>query len=240
MKKILFLLFALPLLCEAKTPVEDDIIDQTTSADSPYYYPNLLIRFENGDASLTEDDFHYLYYGYPYQESYKPTEINDKMDRVLLLAASLNYENPNVVALDEIVIATNEALKLNPFSPQLWNLLAYSYGALGDKEREKMAYSRVEMIINTIDNSGDGVKEKRPKHIIMFDHAIDLLKYKDIAHYKASVISRDVEFIPFVDNKKVKGYYFDYSRIYWDRPDEVKQRRRDNSWQFNGFKTKKK
>ncbi len=243
MRKFLFLLLVLPLCAEAKVPVEDDIIEQTTDADSPYYYPNLLIRFENGDSTLTTEDFHYLYYGYAYQSSYKPLDVNDKMDRVLLLASSLDAENPNVETLDEIVLAANDALRHNPFSPQIWNLLAYAYGALGDKEREKMAFDRVGLILGAINSSGDGLKEKSPKHIIMFDHAYDLLSYNGIAHSKATVISRDVEYIPFVETeqsegKKAKGNFFDYSRIYWNNPESVTARKRDNRWQFNGLKPK--
>ncbi|MFI3333247.1 MAG: DUF4919 domain-containing protein [Rikenellaceae bacterium] len=243
MKKLLFLLLFLPLSLLAKVPNEDDITRQINDPESPYYYPNLFIRFNNGD-SFTDEEFHYLYYGFAYSELYRPLEVNSKIDRVLLLASSIDVDAPSEAALDEIVISATEALAQNPFSPTLWNLLAYSYGALGDKKREKMAFERFNLILSTIDNSGDGVKEKSPKHIIMFDHALDLLTTQGITHQKAKVVSRTVEFIPFLeshrdggDGKKIKGLYFDFGRIYWNKPDNVSYSR-DRTWQFNNLKPK--
>ncbi len=243
MKKTLFLLLLLPALATAKTPVEDDIVDQITQSDSPLYYPNLMLRFNNGDTTLTEEDYHYLYYGFAYQSEYKPLEVNDKIDKVLLLASSLDPYNPSIETLDEIVMATTEALQKNPFSPKLWNLLAYSYGALGDKERETIAFDKMSKIMATIDSSGDGLKEKNPKHVLMFDHAIDIVDAQGLNYSKPKVISRTVEFVPFVDEpkvngKKVKGFYFDFGRAYWNKPADYTYKR-DKTWQFNDLKPKK-
>ncbi len=246
MKKLLFLLLLLPLSLFAKVPVEDDIIDKINDPASAYYYPNLYIRFQNG-GSFTEEEFHYLYYGFAYHDLYKPLATNTKIDRVLLLASSLDPDQPSQSTLDEIIISANEALLQNPFSPTLWNLLAYAYGTTGDTMREEMAFERFNQILSTIDSSGDGIKEKSPKHIIMFDHALDLLTTQGIEHDKAKVISRTVEFIPFIERlrdggessrgKKVKGLYFDFGRIYWNKPDDMTYKR-DQSWQFNNLKPK--
>ncbi|MFI3281680.1 MAG: DUF4919 domain-containing protein [Rikenellaceae bacterium] len=243
MKKLLFLLLLFPLSLLAKAPVEDDIVDKINDPASAYYYPNLFIKFNSG-GSFTAEEFHYLYYGFAYSELYRPLEVNTKIDKVLLLASSLDPESPSQSTLDEIIISSNEALEQNPFSPTLWNLLAFAYGATGDSEREQMAFDRFNLILSTIDNSGDGVKEKSPKHIIMFDHAIDLLTTQGISHAQAKVISRTVEYIPFLDaqrdggdGQKVKGLYFDFGRIYWNKPDDVTYKR-DQTWQFNNLKPK--
>ncbi len=243
MKKLLLIFILLPLSLAAKAPVEEDIIDKINDPTSEYYYPNLFIRFNSG-GSFSPEEFHYLYYGFAYSELYRPLEVNDKIDRVLLLASSLNPDSPDTETIDEIIISANEALKHNPFSPTLWNLLAYAYGTVGDSEREKSAFDRFSLILSTIDSSGDGLKEKSPKHIIMFDHALDLLSAQGVAHSKAKVISRTVEYIPFVetlrdaaDKQKVKGLYFDFGRIYWNKPDNITYKR-DNTWQFNNIQPK--
>ncbi len=244
MKRLLLALLLVPMALFAKVPVEEDIIERTTTPDSPLYYPNMMLRFKNGDANFTEEQMHYLYYGYAYQDSYRPLESNNEMDRVLLLASAIDADNPTQQSLDNIVVAVNLALEHNPFSPNLWNLLAYAYGALGDKEREKMAFERTELILSVIDNSGSGMKEKEAKHIIMFDHALDLLTSQGVAYRDAQVISRTVEYIPFAERikesdskKKVKGMYFDFGRIYWNKPDNVTYRKSSN-WSFNGLKPK--
>ena len=49
-------------------------------------------------------------------------------------------------------------------------------------------------------------------------------------------MSPPVEDIPRVKKgeKGVKGYYFDYGRIYWKKPEQGYKRER--SWQFNNLK----
>ena len=242
MKKLLILMLLTPMVLMAKIPDEEYIQQKIADEESELYYPNLMLRFRSGDPSLTVEEMHYLYYGYAYQTEYRPLATNNSFDKVLLLASSLDADNPSQSMLDSIIIATNEALELNPFSPNLWNLLAYAYGALGDTVREKMAYDRTELILSVIDNSGSGLKERNPKHIIMFDHAIDLLTSQGISYLDAKVISRTVEYIPFTEalrdknlDKKIKGLYFDYGRIYWNKPSHEDRPKRDRRWQINGI-----
>ncbi|MBO5686220.1 MAG: DUF4919 domain-containing protein, partial [Alistipes sp.] len=82
MKQLLALLLMLPLLTTAKTPVEEDILERITDQNSPYYYTGLMMRYENGDSTLTDEDYHYLYYGYAYQAEYKPTASNPSADEL--------------------------------------------------------------------------------------------------------------------------------------------------------------
>ncbi|MFI3318581.1 MAG: DUF4919 domain-containing protein [Rikenellaceae bacterium] len=240
MKKIATILILLPMLLWAAVPDETMIVAQIDDSQSKYYYPNLMARFEMGDTTLTEGDYHYLYYGYAYQQEYKPLSVNHSMDRLLTLASGLELDNPIVGQLEDIIIAGREALKLDPFNPQIWNLMAYAYGGIGAKQREREAYDRVEKILSAIDSSGGGVDKGDAKHILMFTHASDLLSSKGLNPQKARVISRTVEFMPIlepidVDGKRVRGYYFDFGRIYWNKPDSVTYKR-DRTWQFNNLK----
>lgn len=55
---------------EVRVPDENDVIHQTISTSSPYYYTNLMLKYVNGDEPLTPDEYFYLYYGFVYQEDY--------------------------------------------------------------------------------------------------------------------------------------------------------------------------
>ena len=72
MKRLLILWLLLPLLSAAKVPVESDIKARIEDPASEQYYPNLRLRYEQADSTLTADDYHYLYYGYAYQPQYRP------------------------------------------------------------------------------------------------------------------------------------------------------------------------
>ena len=53
MKRLALLLLLLPALAGAKTPDENDILDRTLDSSSPFYYPNLMMRYNAGDSTLT-------------------------------------------------------------------------------------------------------------------------------------------------------------------------------------------
>lgn len=240
--KRLLILFALlvPTLAGAKIPEEEDILAQTMNTASPYYYTSLMMRYQAGDPTLTDDDYHYLYYGYAYQESYKPLEINPFMDRVLALAAVVSPDLPERETLEELLLAGKDALARDPFSPKLLNLMAFAYGALGDKEQEEAYFNRMNGVLRTILASGDGLSQASPRHILMFDHAHDVLAAEGYSYGKSRVVSRTVEFIPLtvpyvVAGKKRKGFYFDFNRIYWNKPDGYTYKR-ERTWQFNNLK----
>lgn len=241
MKKICtLLLLVLPLVLEAKVPDEEDILQQISNPESAYYYPNLMMRYQNGDLQLNEMEYHYLYYGYAYQAEYKPLEENDALDKVLLLASSLDVDHPEVATLEQLLGAIEEALRHDPFSPQILNLKAYAHGALGHHDKEQAAYEQMRHVMMTIEDSGDGLTKETPCHILMFDHALSLLASYGLGHQRAKIISREVEYIPLnvprtIMGRKIKGYYFDYSRIYRNKP-EGYVFKRDRTWQFNNLK----
>lgn len=216
-------------------PDNDDILKKITEATSPYFYPNLMMRYKNGE-SLTDDEYHYLYYGFAFQQQYKPLESNKGMSRVQNVMSRLAIDEPSVTDIDELIAACTEAMEQDPFSPQLLNIMAYAYGASGDKRREKAYYDHMNGILRCIGNSGNGLKEKTPMHIIMFSHGLDYIAAKDWNYLKGRIISRTVEFVPFtVPHNKVKGYYFDYSRIYWNKPENYTFKR-ERTWQINNLK----
>lgn len=87
MKRLLLLSLLVPALAAAGVPDEDMILDRTMDAQSAFYYPALMMRYNAGDETLTDEDYHYLYYGYAHQESYKPMEANPDLDKLLMLAS---------------------------------------------------------------------------------------------------------------------------------------------------------
>ncbi|MBR0339542.1 MAG: DUF4919 domain-containing protein [Alistipes sp.] len=237
MKRIIVILLTLFAVASAsaKTPNNDLIFANISNVDSPLYYPNLMLRYKEGKP-MSEDEYHHLYYGFAFQPEYKPLEVNPSMSRVQEIIARISIDTPSVHDIDELIAAGIAAMEADPFSPTLLNILVYAYGASGDRVRE-LAYSdHLNGILKCIEQSGDGLKEKSPMHIIMFAHGLDYIASKNINYLKGRIISRTVEFVPFdFPREKVKGYYFDYSRIYWNKPDNYTFKR-ERTWQFNNLK----
>ena len=226
------------LSVSAQSPDNDLIFANINNVNSPFYYPNLMLRYKECKP-MTDEEYHHLYYGYAFQPSYKPLEVNPAMTRVQEIMARLSIDEPSVRDIDELIASGIAAMEHDPFSPTLLNILVYAYGASGDRARE-LAYSdHLTGILRCIAQSGDGLKEKSPMHIIMFSHGLDYIASKNINYLKSRIISRTVEFVPFdFPRERVKGYYFDFSRIYWNKPDNYTFER-DRTWQFNNLGPKK-
>lgn len=239
---IALLLLILPMTVIAqdegvRVPDEEDILRQTLSGSSPYYYTNLMLKYRNGNETLSDDDYFYLYYGYLYQEAYRPFVENRALDEMLLLMSAIDIEKPTVSQLEAIIERGMDAMELDPFNPKVLNILAYAYGALGDAHREQLYFDHLNGILRTIESTGTGLKESSPWHVLMFSHAYDLLASKGYAYGQSRIISRSVEYIPLTKKSgdKIKGFYFDYSRVYRNKPDDVVIKR-DRTWQFNNLK----
>ncbi|MDE5708430.1 MAG: DUF4919 domain-containing protein [Alistipes sp.] len=240
MKRLLNLLWLLPTLAAAQAPVEEDIVAKTLDTSSPYYHTGLMMRYNAGDPTMTDTDYHYLYYGYAYQDEYKPLETNLALDKLLLLASAINPEEPQRETLEAVISAGTDALRRDPFSPKVLNLMAYAYDMLGDKEQAAAYARRMNGVLRTILASGDGLTQKTPRHVLMFDHALDAMDVEGFSYGKARVISRTVEYIPLltpytVEGKKRRGLYFDFGRVYWNKPEGYTYKR-DRTWQFNNLK----
>ena len=219
----------------AQTPINESILAKISDVNSHLYYPNLILRYKEG-GTMSDEEYHHLYYGYAYQATYRPLEVNPAMTRVQEIMARLSIDTPSVYDIDELIAAGIAAMEHDPFSPQLLNILAYAYGASGDKVREKAYADHLAGVLRTIERSGNGLKERTPMHIIMFSHGLDYIASKNINYLKGRIISRNVEFVPFdFPKNKVKGYYFDYSRIYWNKPENYTFKR-ERTWQFNNLK----
>ena len=236
-KRLLYILIALILFssASAQIPNNDSIFAKISNVESPLYYPNLLLRYKDG-GQMSDEEYHYLYYGYAFQPAYRPLEVNHAMSRVQEVMARISIDTPSVQDIDELIAAGIAAMDFDPFSPQLLNILAYAYGTSGDKVREKAYARHLAGVLRVIETSGDGLKEKSPMHITMFSHGLDYIASKNINYLKGRIISRTVEFVPFdFPKNKVKGYYFDYSRIYWNKPENYTFKR-ERTWQFNNLK----
>lgn len=221
-----------------RTMNNDEILRAVIDNNSPYYYPSLETRYMAGDTTLTVNDYFYLYYGFAHQDAYKPLEGNTAADKLLNILAA-NPEPTPEEAL-KIVEQAQEAMKRDPFSLKNINFLIYAYGILGDTVNEKINYDRLTKIIAAIKSSGTGTTVESPWHVLSFSHSSDLLAAMELQAMKRMIVSRTVEYIPLLSrNGNIKGYYFDFGRAYWRKPDNLPEKR-SAGLEINGIKPKKK
>ena len=129
---IIALMLLLPTFVWAQIPDEEDILRKIMDGASPYYYANLQMRYNNLEQ-LTDEDYHYLYYGYAYHENYKPPATNTAVTDLYASMIGLNPDNPDQKQLEYIISICNESMLVDPFNPTTLNMLVFAYGAKGDK-----------------------------------------------------------------------------------------------------------
>jgi len=214
-------------------PDNDAIRESITDPESPFFYDTLFMRYNSGDMSLTLEEYHYLYYGYAFQEQYDPLVPIQAESNIL--AVFERIEDPDYYGISEILQNALEVMKSDPFSPSNLNYLTYAYGAIGDTVNERLNYDRFLKVIKVIEASGDGLKEKTPMHIIRFTHATDLMASRGLNVSKNIAISRTVEFLELTQKDgNNRGYFFDYSRVYWKQPSREPEEKK-RTWQFNNL-----
>lgn len=222
-------------------PDNEMIFREIINSDSPYFYPVLMLRYEAGDTTLNLDDYHHLYYGYAWQQDYKPLEsISADAQLLNVLDRTKNQEIATPEQAQEIIMWCKEIMKSDPFSPSNLNFMTYAYGILGDTTQALISADKMKKVLKTIEDSGDGDKEKSPWHILFFTHANDFLASKGETIVRRTVRSRTVEYAHLDrfgrKNRDPKGYFFNFERIYWKKPENIEQKPRTQGFEINGIK----
>lgn len=214
-----------------RVPDEEDILSKILSADSPFYYPAMMVRFLAGDTELTADHYFYLYYGFAYDEAYDahtPLPAEDTILEIFARTPSPSHEDALL-----IIEAAKKNMELDPFNPGNLNMLTFAYGIVGDSINEIINAKRFEGVIGAITSSGIGTRESSPWHILRFSHANDVVASKGFAIQNRQVRSRSVEYIQLSRNAEgIRGFFFDFSRVYW-KPFEGERVRRNSRWMLN-------
>jgi hypothetical protein len=216
-----------------RVPDEDDILFLTMSADSPYFYPRMMVRYMAGDLTLTADHYYYLYYGYAYDDSYDAHKPLPGENAMLEIFSRTN--TPSTEDAMTLIEAGKANMLVDPFSPSNINMMTWAYQIVGDSINTAVSAARYRGIVQAIESSGTGVKERSPRHILRFSHADDLAAARGLKIVNRQVRSEDVEYLQFDKNRqRLKGWFFDFGRVYWN-PYEGDRLRRKSRWEFNGI-----
>ncbi len=234
------LMIALSAAGQLRVPDEEDVLARTIDQNSKWYYPELMMRYVGGDTTLTVEDYHYLYYGYAYDVNYRPLDNIPDNSEVLELLRGVGEQGATRSQAQLLLEAAKDVMLVDPFSPSNINVMTFAYGILGDTLNERISADRFNKIMATIEASGTGLKENSPMHVLRHEHVNDLLLSKGLHIVNRTVRSTKVEYVQVQRNgRNEKGYFFNFERIYWKRPEMIPEREKSN-WMINGIPLNKK
>ena len=109
MKRLFWLLLLLPAIAAAKVPDEEDILARTMDSSSPYYYTGLMMRYNAGDATLTDAE-----------KIARVKEVYDRLDipRLTEQQISLRFERA-LATLDSLSADPARTLRMREFAEGL-------------------------------------------------------------------------------------------------------------------------
>jgi hypothetical protein len=180
--------------------------------DSDHYYPALFKRYAGNDTTLNHQDYRMLYYGYIFQEDYAPqtsSKYRKQLDAI--------YQKDQLTQEDfkKIIDLEKKILQEKPFSMRDLNTLAYSYEQTGQQEKTKKIDYKLNLIIETILSSGDGLEEETAWHVTAITHEYDILNVLGFEiKGDESMRSEGVDYIKVKRNQYgISGFHFNISKV---------------------------
>lgn len=176
MKLMRFLLpVMLGLMLCSFDPVKPDmeqIRREVVDPESPYYYPDLMARYEKNETIMTIDDYRHLYLGAIFEEDFNPY----RRGAYSALVEELYFKSRHSKSeCDRIIKYAELALKDNPFDLQQINYLIY---ALREKRKNNLAniwQYRLNHLLEAIVSTGTGLDRENAWFVISPQHEYFLL-----------------------------------------------------------------
>lgn len=211
MKRTMIAFFlVLPFLSRSQSHVDFDLIGKNIKKNnSEFYYPELMLKFQKGDTTITLEQKRHLYYGYAFQEDFKHFKFNGLLDSIS------KYENINTHAsLLKALKFREEILSKNPFETGIIDGKIGIYRNLGNHNEFMKGIHQITLIFDTILSSGDGLTKETAFVITSVSCEFDIISMLGLAPIKDPVvIDENYEFIEVTNNdKNVKGIFFDVSK----------------------------
>ncbi len=193
--------------------VDFNIIKSVIASEtSVFYYPRLLSRYQNNDTTLTVEEFRYLYYGFTFQEQYKPyLRLEAENSIKELLAADTLQAND----FRKLYNSCKEILQKHPFSMRYLLTMGVACSKLGLLEEATNFYFKYDRILSAILSSGDGATEGSAWCVIQIPDEYELVKALGFEPTgEQRFLSKSLcDFIFVNDNKyEIEGFYFDVSK----------------------------
>lgn len=145
----------------------ENLAKQTTDEKSPFFYKDLLAKF-NADNELTDEQVYMLLIGFAQQDAYKP--YSQEADQV--------YELNSQEKFDDAISKAIELLKTNPLLPSLYKELIFAYRKKGNEPLADNYQKKLQRILNAMLYTGDGTCDK-PYVAFWVREEYTLLKYLD-------------------------------------------------------------
>ena len=168
-----------------------------------------MARYINADTSMSLEEKRHLYYGFTFEENYSPygnSVYNDSL-RPLLQIETHNYEE-----LEKIKELTDLIIDENPFDLRALNYQLYACDKLADSESFNKRIIQVNILVDVMLSSGDGISKKTAFYVINTSHEYDLISILGFSFGGSQSLIEHYDYLSIAENEAgIEGLYFDVS-----------------------------
>ncbi|MBW8360624.1 MAG: DUF4919 domain-containing protein [Kaistella sp.] len=159
MKKNTFILFFSFLFSLSLAQIDTDLIKKNvTENPNQHFYP-LLEKFKKNPDELSQEQLNQLYYGSKFVEmEYTIGNYNSESGQFWKPA----HKKLSKSKAEKIVREAEIKYLKNPLNKSLLDDMINIYSALNDNHKANLCSKQKDLIIKTIEQSGDGKSEKTP------------------------------------------------------------------------------
>jgi hypothetical protein len=174
---------------------------------SPYYYPQLMERYNRGDSTLTTEEMRHLYFGYVFQPVYNPTDTSVYNNSLMEILSKTSFSESDY---REILKNADALLAEDPFNIRAINAKLLVYAQKNDVEQYKKLIAQRKIIMDAVLSSGDGLTKKTAFYVIKVPHEYDLLSMFGYKYGGQSKLQGHYHYLSVAQNRfGIDGLYFD-------------------------------
>ncbi len=135
------------------------IKDLTSDKSSPYYYDKLFAMYQQDDTTLSLKDYRMLYYGYFFQNGYRPYAgyYNKAFKKLGHIYDKKNYNKRD---LEKVVKFSLQYLETDPFDARKLFDVYTAYELMGDSLSGIPYLKKAMGIAKAILSTGDGLTKE--------------------------------------------------------------------------------
>lgn len=180
---------------------------------SSYYYPRLMEKYKAAQSELTLEESRHLYFGYPSQPGYVPTDTSSYNN---LLAQTLSKSSFSEQDYSRILQYADALLQEDPFNLRALNAKMLVYAQQNNSEQYMKAARQRKAVQDAIISTGDGMSDKTPFHVIKVAHEYDMLPFLGYSFGGEDRILRNgrVNYLTLGENRfGIERVYFNISPV---------------------------
>jgi hypothetical protein len=195
----------------------DQVKAVTTDSTSKFFYQYLLEKVANYDGYISQEEFHYLYYGNAFYDAYSPYGMHDDHDPFKTHLAKKEYQ--------EAIPFGKNILAENPVNLAITYDMLVCYHELAVKDTARIYAERYYNMLEAIANSGDGKSPETAFVVLKVNDEYQMLYYMQLDSEGQSLLY--TEFGPVdklkiarvkkkkgAEGQKVKEVYFNVTLLF--------------------------